>query len=118
MKDKTMDELVQEAKDRASADIYQRENGCIPTQCWSKEAEMKEAWAKQLAALTVPQAWVACGERMPAINQRVIYYFEPCGVHSGKYEGSGTFVSSTGIGWLTDDVTHWMPLPTPPKPEK
>lgn len=46
MKDKTMDELVQEAKDRASADVYQRENGCIPTQCWSKEAEMREAWGK------------------------------------------------------------------------
>ncbi|MBL3522845.1 hypothetical protein IM876_09230 [Serratia plymuthica] len=49
MKDKTMDELVQEAKDRASTEIFQRENGCIPQRRWSKEVEMAEAWSKAAA---------------------------------------------------------------------
>lgn len=70
MKDKTMDELVQEAKDRASTEIYQRENGCMPQPRWSKQAEMREAWCiatthNEWKELVVEAArkWVKCKGR-------------------------------------------------------
>ncbi|MGQ6183074.1 hypothetical protein ACUNGU_08745 [Serratia sp. IR-2025] len=70
MKEKTMDELVQEAKDRASTEIFQRENGCIPQRRWSKEAEMREAWCiatthNEWKELVVEAArkWVKCKGR-------------------------------------------------------
>lgn len=49
MSEKTMEEMVQEAKDRAFADIFTPEACGIPTRRWSKEAEMKEVWIRAAA---------------------------------------------------------------------
>lgn len=85
-------------------------------------------YAKQLAALTVPQAWVACSERMPDDCQPVICsnlltemsgipfiadYVEGFQLDNGiKYE-SGFYINRT-----PQTVLHWMPIPAPPKSEK
>lgn len=60
--------------------------------------------------------WISVEERLPKNQQRVIYYFELTGAHVGAYYDSvdgPLFVGDKG--YLTDDVTHWMPLPEPPK---
>lgn len=66
--------------------------------------------------------WISIKEKAPIDGQRVIYYFEPLGMFLGKYatcKGSdaeyGTHCFYSEHGYLTDDVTHWMPLPEPPK---
>ena len=57
--------------------------------------------------------WVPVSERLPKEGQRVLYYFDMVGIHSGLYYGDNCFGGHAGF--LTDDVTHWMPLPEPPQ---
>jgi hypothetical protein len=73
--------------------------------------------------------WILTKNSCPEEGQAVIYFFEYVGVHRGKFEWSTIeeayqsyklpcFYSS--IGFLTGDVTHWMPdegQDLPPKPE-
>lgn len=62
--------------------------------------------------------WVLTSERLPEIGALVIYYFEPVGMHLGQFksgtcQGDAVFVSRAGF--LTGDVTHWLPVPPLPK---
>ena len=72
--------------------------------------------------------WIKTEDQIPKQGQKVIYYFEFTGVHRGEFmilpfNDIGElhcFRSSQGLGWLCDDVTHWMPdresdLPNPPE---
>jgi len=62
---------------------------------------------------TQTDAWIACKDRMPEHDQKVIYYFDVVGMHFGKYDAeSNTFYGSGGFLW--NDVTHWMPAPKKP----
>jgi len=68
--------------------------------------------------------WIDIKDKKPVEGQEVFYYFNITGVSRGRYtrkpfkdiEGNCFYGSD---GWLTDDVTHWMPddggsLPSPP----
>ena len=65
--------------------------------------------------------WIRIEDKLPEENQRVLYYFEGTGIDIGRFTQNAfpsvgkmnTFVSSGG--WLTDDVTHWQPLPDKPE---
>lgn len=66
--------------------------------------------------------WIKVEDELPEIGQRVIYYFEHVGVHVGKFMKvdnnedmpyGNIFYGKSGF--LTDDVTHWMPLPEIPQ---
>jgi len=67
--------------------------------------------------------WIKIEDQLPEDGARVITYFEFSGVEIAIYKnlegtedemfGSNLFYNKSG--WLTDDVTHWMPLPEPPK---
>jgi hypothetical protein len=67
-----------------------------------------------------PDPWIKCSDRMPKEGQRVIYYFHYVGVHAGNYtrtvdeDGVVSHVFYGPSGFLSDDVTHWMPFPEPP----
>ena len=66
--------------------------------------------------------WIKMSERKPKQNQDVYYFFEHTGVHKGKYrkqelderifgkKGLMADVFFSEKGFLTDDVTHWMPV--------
>jgi len=69
-------------------------------------------------------AWIKITDKTPAEGQAVIYYFDMCGTYRGKYteieypaecgldENGHTFKGHQFYGdkgFLTDDVTHWMP---------
>jgi hypothetical protein len=67
---------------------------------------------------TTPK-WISVKDKLPTEGQRVIYYFKMVGVHVGRYksltdEDGVHQVFYSNAGWLTDDVTHWMPLPELP----
>jgi len=66
--------------------------------------------------------WIKVEDKLPKENQKVWYYFKPCGVYLGNYSRIEYPKEATGVdypvygdcfhskhGWLTDDVTHWMP---------
>lgn len=67
---------------------------------------------------TTPK-WISIKDKQPHHGQRVVYYFKEVGVHVGRYyveqdEDGFHHVFTGPSGFLTDDVTHWMPLPEPP----
>ena len=70
-------------------------------------------WARKAlqSTLTPPNEWVSVEERLPEEKQRVIVRCEHVGTSVGWILW-GRWM--TDIGPHAGDVTHWMPLPTPP----
>ena len=65
------------------------------------------------------QEWIPVTERLPVIGRSVIAYNAPakCAAEA-MYEGEGRFLQFRWEARLQDqEVTHWMPLPEPPKGE-
>ena len=60
--------------------------------------------------------WISVESRLPERGQKVLYYFDVTGVSAGQYLGDNCFGGK--LGFLCGDVTHWMPLPEPPKSRK
>ncbi|WP_113440520.1 DUF551 domain-containing protein [Escherichia coli] len=76
------------------------------------------------SAPVIPDGWISCSERMPEIRQTVIgwngYAVRQCVYTRNEYAKTQKgreprFETLTGI-W--HGVTHWMPLPEPPKEVK
>lgn len=68
--------------------------------------------------------WISCKDKMPDDNELVLFcYVGESGkksVHYGYHQtvrGLGSSWGKISGGWryCNDDVTHWMPLPEPPK---
>lgn len=77
-------------------------------------------YAEEAMALREKYQWIPVTERLPAAGMRVLAASE--GVFSGEAYLSceGVWMRSYGVVWvsLVDmPVTHWMPLPEPPKEE-
>ena len=60
--------------------------------------------------------WTSVNDQMPNTGDRVWYFFSPVGVWQGVFDGYHDddldlhiFTCSETMGWLTGDVTHWMP---------
>ena len=64
--------------------------------------------------LTPPNEWVSVEERLPEEKQRVIVRCERVGTSVGWILW-GNWMTDIGPG--AGKVTHWMPLPSPPKEE-
>ena len=54
------------------------------------------------------QEWISVAKRLPDIGVEVLVYSENFGMHVDYYDGDE-------FGYF--HVTHWMPLPQPPKGE-
>lgn len=68
-----------------------------------------EAWN------TRARGWISVDERLPDEDANVLVYFEDRTIMTAHFLGCN-------IGWVPDNtgmslgkVTHWMPLPEPPK---
>lgn len=65
------------------------------------------------------QQWIPVTERLPNPFVSVLAYLPnhaPCPtVHECYISGDGIWCSAAVYGVENDDVTHWMPLPEPPK---
>jgi hypothetical protein len=65
--------------------------------------------------------WVKCSDRLPDIGDDVLIMIPVCGsfnIEGGKYKGLGQFYgawcSTHGVD-RAYKVSHWMPMPEPPK---
>lgn len=74
--------------------------------------------------------WIKIEDELPVEGEKVLTYFDFVGVEIAFYQnvseeievidgkeykgiwGQNMFYNKSG--YLTDDVTHWMPLPKPP----
>jgi hypothetical protein len=71
--------------------------------------------------------WIRVDERLPEEGQAVLYYFSMVGRHRGHFtrwtdpDGYTYNVFHGKEGFLSDDVTHWMPddgqITFPERPE-
>ena len=69
--------------------------------------------------------WISCKERMPEKYENVLFFSSweiPDGMAAGYWNGRAWVPvgraegDSPGIEWwVQEEVTHWMPLPEPPK---
>lgn len=61
--------------------------------------------------------WIKIKDKIPAEKQKVITYFDVCGIDVMTYhnlrdtedEEFGDNMFTSPRGFLTDDVTHWLP---------
>jgi hypothetical protein len=72
--------------------------------------------ALEAAAPMLAPQWIPCGERMPKKGERVLVWM------ACRKRASLTIATWTGEVWFhhvgdyhESDVSHWMPLPQPPK---
>lgn len=65
--------------------------------------------------------WIKITDCRPELHQDVIYYAPQVGAWVGKYRGlseDGLEIFTSEAGFLTGDVTHWMPIIIPPLPRE
>ena len=91
--------------------FHKDEEGCIRRQ--------KEIIADHLIANGVTiQKWIPVTEMLPDSEKCVLVYSQDGGVAEGKY--NARFKEWVQFRWNVtelNNVTHWMPLPEPPKGE-
>ena len=89
----------------------------------NRYAEMLDKTEEELNAERVKQEWISVDERLPEHSQKVLVCDDRQNMVTAMYV---TF-DNGGFDWCTSvrlvyEVTHWMPLPEPPKmkgdPEK
>ena len=64
------------------------------------------------------QKWIPVSERLPGLYENVLV----CDVReqyvgAWMYYGNGDWLHDDAL-WDTEDITHWMPLPEPPREDQ
>lgn len=74
-----------------------------------------------IPTLTPQNEWVSVEERLPENGQIVLFHQKDGFIYCAEYFAGNALMSP---GWFIDndcwdakEVTHWMPLPAPPKKE-
>ena len=80
----------------------------------SWDGQYREARDMAISALREQPRWISVEERLPKYGERVLIT-EGHAVFEASLSISHKWVRC-GIGWA-EGVTHWMPLPEPPKEE-
>ena len=65
--------------------------------------------------LTPPNEWVSVEERLPAPTENLVLVYDCTGVNMAWYSYAMGWKYRTGLPGV--EITHWMPLPEPPKEE-
>ncbi|MBN5414792.1 DUF551 domain-containing protein [Serratia marcescens] len=67
----------------------------------------------------IPDGWIACSERMPELDKRVLLYFDSYDGHIEDGcigdDGDGPYHYFFDGDSLQQEPTHWMPLPAAPE---
>lgn len=115
-------EWLSEQKEKIDVDC-----GCVSIETLTHW--MKSAYEAGNSPVT-PESWISCSERMPEMGERQCYVlaadfknnYPPnipntqVGVYGDWFnDGNPTWDDGDGEDLHLKEVTHWMPLPEPPK---
>lgn len=81
---------------------------------WCDAQHIRDLLTEAAAALRA-QEWVEVNERLPEYDERVLTYHD---YHKRIVEAKRTSTTKQGEVWSCEYghyITHWMPLPQPPK---
>lgn len=117
-------------RERAEPVAWRHDDGPFALGVLTRSKSVAENWAakgwKITPLYTAPPApvaagWIACSERMPELNTRVLLYFPDYGGHIEDGcigdEGDGHYHYFFDGDSLRHEPTHWMPLPEAPGKE-
>ena len=76
-----------------------------------------EFWEDKYNSLA-DEKWIPVTERLPEAGERVLCYCRANIYEVMKMRTDGDWVYDTNHIYMHSFVTHWMPLPTPPKEEQ
>ena len=107
------DELVKRLRGRANLVREYNESGKLFDEAADAIEELSrenESLANSVneASDILRRRWIPVTERLPGIHIWALVYSEKTGI-------GFDFVNSDGMWHTKSDVTHWMPLPEPPK---
>lgn len=74
---------------------------------------LAEYLVEHLPTLTPPNEWVSVEERLPAPTENLVLVYDCTGVNMAWYSYAMGWMYRTGLPGV--EITHWMPLPEPPK---
>ena len=73
---------------------------------------------QNMPTLTPPNEWVSVEERLPNDKQIVLFRQKNGFIYCAEYFAGNSLCSPSWFidcdCWEAKEVTHWMPLPTPP----
>lgn len=101
-----MDEYIK--REDAIEAMYKVSDKCVWIPFWNEQLLALEGLP---AADVLPVKWIPVTERLPNIGEKVITYCKGYGVKENFRSGDGTW-------WVGFKITHWMPLPEPPKEDE
>jgi len=58
--------------------------------------------------------WIKCSDRVPCTFEGALLIDDIGDMHIG-YWGEDANAWDSNQGWIKENITHWMPLPAPPK---
>lgn len=77
-----------------------------------------KAIIENMPTLTPPNEWVSVEERLPNDKQIVLFRQKNGFIYCAEYFAGNSLCSPSWFidcdCWEAKEVTHWMPLPTPP----
>ena len=75
---------------------------------------------EEAPTITPPNEWVSVEEKLPEDNTQVLMWSARWKIaEAGSYYNQHFWVyREIGDGYIADNITHWMPLPSPPDKEQ
>jgi hypothetical protein len=63
----------------------------------------------------LPDCWISTKDSLPEAREEVLIHHKEIGVFEAFFTDDGYWETDSGWWSRQRDVTHWMPLPEPPK---
>ena len=90
----------------ADALVEEFEKSCADNSWWFESRVENAPTANQ---------WIKCSDKMPPVRHDVLLFIPHKEIVTGWHSGKTFFKSGVRSGISDKAVTHWMPLPEPPK---
>ena len=108
------DELVKRIWECASGECFNCSQYTETTNANVCQKELMKQAADAIEELNKPK-WIPVTERLPEAGERVLCYCRANIYEVMKMRTDGDWVYDTNHIYMRSFVTHWMPLPQPPK---